>query len=392
MRISDKEFNRLKMLKALRRAEPVARTQLVELTGLASATITALTSELVDQGFLIEEKLAPNGRGRPRVQLRLNPAAAYVVSVFLFQNSVFEIALTDLRGNRVHVRHMEFVMVETLDDWIDYLASMIDTFLDDCPIPRGAIHSVGIAVPGLVNSERGMLHWLQLYPPGHFPIRDVMQRRLGIPVFVENTNDVIARAEHWFGEDPGQDNFSMVVVGLGLGFAQYADGTMVRGGHGANAEFGHLKIAVLDGPTCYCGGQGCLAMYCGTYGIVAQLAQIEAIEIDGLQKIDSILADFADRARAGDRAVQQVFDRAATYLGIALANHINLADPQRLLVRSSNQTWIDMMEAPTRQALEANTVPALRGRAFIEFKCEQEAACSYGAAALVLEHLYRQPS
>jgi len=65
MRISDYEWNRLQVLKAIRRSEPVARTDLVKMTGLAGGTITQLTADFVRRGVIMEEKAAPGAPGRP---------------------------------------------------------------------------------------------------------------------------------------------------------------------------------------------------------------------------------------------------------------------------------------------------------------------------------------
>jgi predicted transcriptional regulator len=83
MRISDQEANRSLMLKAIRREEPVARTELTRLTGLASATVTEIVGDLVRRKIVLEAKGTVVGRGRPRMQLLLNPDAAYVLSGYL---------------------------------------------------------------------------------------------------------------------------------------------------------------------------------------------------------------------------------------------------------------------------------------------------------------------
>src|ERR1700733_3272875 len=101
MRISDYEFNRMRLLKAIRRAEPVARTDLAKITGLASGTITQLTADLVRRKILIEGKPAQKSFGRPRVELQINARAAHVVSVFAASYGSYVIEIVVLRGDVV---------------------------------------------------------------------------------------------------------------------------------------------------------------------------------------------------------------------------------------------------------------------------------------------------
>src|SRR5689334_19505080 len=101
MRISDSELNRLEVLKAIRRAEPVARTDLVKLTGLASGTISQLTAEFVRRGVVVAEKASGPALGRPRIGLRMNAAAGYVLSVFHRSHAAATIEIVDLRGDPV---------------------------------------------------------------------------------------------------------------------------------------------------------------------------------------------------------------------------------------------------------------------------------------------------
>lgn len=101
------------------------------------------------------------------------------------------------------------------------------------------------------------------------------------------------------------------------------------------------------------------------------------------------LQAFAQDARAGDRVAQEVFDFAGASLGVAAANHINVFDPARLLLLVQDATFSQMIEGPFRAALAESTHTALRGRVPVHIRASEEMAFAKGAAALVLERMYR---
>ncbi len=391
MRISDHESNRLSLLKAIRRAEPVARTELVQLTGLAAGTISELTADLLQSQILIEQRASTSGSGRPRMQLRLNPDAAYVAGAMLLPLAGLDIGIVNLRGDRLYSQRLRPNYAANLDDLAGQLAGLIDQVIAESPFGKESIHSVGVGLPALVDSTEGTLHWLQTYPLGPFPMADVMAQTLGLPVQIDSDTNIVARAEHWFGDDRQLDDFCLVTLGLGCGLAQYADGMLWSGSSGLNPEFSHTKVVYENGRHCTCGATGCLVTYCGLYGIVSQICEARGIGMPDLHHIDAMFDEFAQEARLAEPAASEVFARAGQFLGTAMANHVNFWNPKRIIILCANEALSGMMAAPFRAALQHNTLPAFGGQAAIEFRVAGEERYSKGAAALVLEQLYRVP-
>lgn len=386
MRISDQEANRLKVLRAIRRAEPVARTELVQLTGLPGWAISDLVGDLIQRDLLMEEKAPAVGRGRPRLQLRINPAGALVVGVMMAHVLTVEIA--NLRGDTLFGRTFELTYGPA-EPLVQLIAASVISTIAESPFEKDAIHSVGVSIPGVVDSLHGVLHWLPDLQGGPVPLADMLSRRLELPVFLDSTGNVFTRAEHWFGDDRQVDDFTMIYVGFGIGFGQYVDGVLRTGDHGLNPEFGHIKVGARDGPPCYCGARGCLWQYASIAGIVEQIcARRTQPTPPPLEPLMDAFRQFAAEARAGEPVAQEVFEAAGATLGVAVANHVNVRDPSRILVVVQDAALLGVFEAPFRAALHANTLEAMRERAPVHFKVNDDIASSKGAAALVLEQLY----
>ena len=392
MRINDQEANRLRVLKAIRRAEPVARTDLVKLTGLASGTITEITGELLQRNLLLEVKSSGGGPGRPRMQLLLNPDAAYVAGAFITYDGSLTVEVSNARGERLFGRTCPIAEAPDLASLVDQYSTLIDEVLRDSPIPRSKITSVGLALPGTVDSIRGDLLFLPTFSAEPFAVAELIGRRLQLPVIVDNHVDTMARAEHWFGEDRQVDDFSLFVAGATIGFSRYLDGALHVGAHGVNSEVAHVKFGPLDGPLCFCGEAGCLDTLASGYGAVLRVCESRGLASPSIGEVRGLHSMFAREARAGDRVAKEAFDRAGRYLGIAVANHINMSDPPRVLVVALDADFGDLVAASFHASLQRNTFAPLRGRVPVQFKVSEGARYAHGTAALVLERLYRQPT
>lgn len=389
MRISDAEFNRLQVLKTIRRAEPVARTDIVKLTGLAGGTISQLTADFIRRDIVVEEKSSTNTFGRPRMELRINAGAGHVLSVVPFGHRRVSIEIVNLKGDAIFACENAMERVNTLEEWVRHLATLIDEAIIGSPVSKSQIQRIGLVIHGVVDNVRGVVHWLTIFPDRDVPVAAIMEKQLQIPVVIDSEANVIARAEHWFGEENQLDNFSVIVVDQGLNCAHYVDGLLWRGAHGINPEFGHTKVVVGEGRRCYCGGTGCLVSYAGIFGIMSRLIELRGARMPAPNKMIAAFRQFAAQARDGDEQLQEVFRTAGQMLGAATANLINGQDPGRILVVTFESELIPMISPAFMSSLKANTLHALSGRTDVQFRHIDVEHYRKGSAALALEQIYR---
>jgi predicted NBD/HSP70 family sugar kinase len=298
--------------------------------------------------------------------------------------------IVNLKGELVSSSSGRLKHAPTLDDWAQQIAELIDAAIIAGPLARSEIHRVGVALTALVDSASGVMHWLATYPVRPTPVAAILEKRLGLPVVVDNNTNVIARAEHWFGAAQ-HDDFSIVALGLGVGLARFTDGSLWTGTHGLNPEFGHVKVSFNGGRACVCGAHGCLTMYAGMYGMVDQVCERRGIELPTLLKIVAAFHEFAADARSGKPDVREVFELAGAMLGTAVANHINENDPGRVIMLAFDPLLSEAIGGSFEQALQANVMHVLKARTAIEWRVADESDFRKGAAALVLERIYQLP-
>jgi transcriptional regulator of PTS gene len=389
MRMNEKEANRLHVLKMIRRHEPVARTDLTRITGLAQATITAIVGDFVRLGYLAEEKAPLATGGRPRIALRLNPDAAYVVGALLAEDGTMLVEVANLRGDTLNRHVSPIAWRQTLDAYVAQMADIVRDGIARSAVDPAAIHSIGLALPALIDSESGIVNWFPAFPPDPIPLAAILQERLGLPVRIEHAADVIARAEHWFGDDLQMQDFSLLMLDLGMGFSRYVDGQVRAGAHGLNSELAHVKMVLDDGPACVCGARGCLTAFASVIGIVTRIAAIRGEARPRIKAVRGLFRDYARAALAGDGDARAIFDQGGRCLGLAVANHINVSDPARVMILVREPLLRELIAPAFDAALAANVLPPFAERVPVAFRAWTDAHSSRGAAALVLERLYR---
>jgi glucokinase len=149
------------------------------------------------------------------------------------------------------------------------------------------------------------------------PLRDELERRFDIPVFVDNDANVAALAE---AEEISARNLLMLTLGTGVGGGVVIDGRIFRGASGRGAELGHMVIEA-DGLKCpgrTCPNYGCIEAYCSGSAL-ERAAGMSGREVE-------------KRARAGDAAAQGHLDNLGRWLGVGISNFVNMFEPENIVI------------------------------------------------------------
>jgi predicted NBD/HSP70 family sugar kinase len=390
-----REINRFHVLDGIRRFEPVSRTELVERTRLSRGTVSGIVGELLAEG-LVKEGDSPGregGRGRPRIQLRMNPDAAFVVGVKVSMHQI-GITVTNLRADPLAALRLP-IRPGRLGP--EAVAAMLEegvrAAVDRAGLAIGQIRGVGVGLPGFIDSRSGLSHWSPILGEAPVPFAAMLQARLGPPVVIQNDANLVAMAERWFGHGQEVDDFVVVTLEAGVGMGLYLGGELRQGFHGVGSEFGHTKLCVGGGPPCRCGQSGCLEAYAGAYAI-ARAARAR-LGLEGqLQdvELDAELHRLAALARGGDAGVRAVFEEAGARLGLGVANLMNLLDPAKVIVSGAVIHAADLFVPALTAAVAANVHRGVRGRCEVVVQEWGDDVWARGAASLILDGLYRAPA
>ena len=214
------------------------------------------------------------------------------------------------------------------DHVIGEMCDAIQHLSDRCR-SGGAFLGAGIGVPGIIDVENGMMRKSANLPGWiDYPVRDVIERRLGVRVFLDNDAKVAALGEKWLGAGRNADNMVMITLGTGIGGAIVLNGKIFYGMSGMAGEFGHVTVEP-DGVPCGCGNHGCAERYASATAVV-RMAR-EAIAAGRAPALAKAAADanfgahsVYDLAMQGDDPARNIFRRFGQALGMLLADLVNV--------------------------------------------------------------------
>ena len=150
------------------------------------------------------------------------------------------------------------------------------------------IQGIGIGLPGLVDTPRGVVRFLPNIPGWqNVPLKKDLEKKLAIPVFLENDVNLIALGEWRYGAGRDVRNMVCMTLGTGVGSGLILDGQLYRGPGFAAGELGHMPLNE-QGPSCGCGGYGCLESYVGNKHLVARAQAIMGRKEVTLEKMNAL--------------------------------------------------------------------------------------------------------
>lgn len=184
---------------------------------------------------------------------------------------------------------------------------------------------VGIGIPGMLDVPRKRVVLAPNLDWRNVELKDSLERRLGLPVFLENDANAAALGEAWLGGARNSRSFMLVTIGTGIGSGLVLDGKIFKGDNGLAAELGHMTI-MPGGPVCSCGKRGCLETLVSATAIL-KLAQERGVVPKGAQAKDVL-----ELAHQGSKEAVAVVSQAMEYLAVGLKNTVVLLDLQLILI------------------------------------------------------------
>jgi glucokinase-like ROK family protein len=362
-----KSHNMRAILLALLHHQHVSRVDLARLTGLSTTTITNLIAELLEHGIVIEEGTEllqrRRGAGRPRRALRLVPEARYAIGIHVGVGKI-RVAVTDLRARILCHQSFDHPLDKSAEAVLAETAELVKQVIAECEIPGQNAIGVGVGASGLVNPETGT----NLMAPNlgwrNVPIQTWLTEQLGLPVCVENNVRAMALGEAMFGAAQDVRVLAFVYARIGVGAGFVVDGQLFRGSGAGAGEIGHTIIIPDNGDLCRCGNTGCLETLVSEPAIMKLAGQLVEQNQQGFlasslrQTETATLEQVFAAARAGDRPTQMMLQERARYMGIALANLVNILNPELILLggvfAQGQDLLLPTVEATMRQRAFGN--------------------------------------
>ncbi|MCV2864871.1 ROK family transcriptional regulator [Albidovulum sediminicola] len=363
------------------------RVQVAKELGISPASVTTLTSELIEAGYL-EEVAVPrepgdSGRGRPPVALGVRADAHHVVGVKL-SDSFHTAVVVDFAGTVVASEAVQVQPgLQAPETLIDACHALILSVVAKAGVAMACISAIGVGVPGFVDSARGRIFWSPILREQDYPLAEAISVRAGLPVMLDNDANLVALAELWYGAGREIADFAVVTIEHGVGMGMVINHRLYRGSQGLGMELGHTKVQ-LDGALCRCGQRGCLEAYVADYALAREATTALNWMHKAGQPMHVLIESLYDHAKAGNAAARSIFRRAGRYLAVGLANVVNLFDPALIILSGDRMRYDYLYAADTLSEMEKLVLNTGRPTPPIEVHAWGDLLWAHGAAALAL--------
>lgn len=393
-----KKLNRMRIVNMIKEHEPISRQQLAEQTGLTASAITGIIHELIDMNFVKEIGLGESHGGRKPIKLKFNCKAGYVLGIEMTHHeTVFAIADLKNQPNKVHSVAIDMATPQT---GVPLLVAEIKQLINQEEHSKMNFMAVGIAFPGMLHVNEGIVkRAINLGPEwNEYPLQEVLEAKLGVPVVIENNAKAAALAEKWFGDGTAYENLAYINMGEGISTGILVEGAILQGARGYAGQIGHM---VLDenGPLCNCGNRGCLEAICACPALIRKVKdELPLIaKTDPLVKIleekgDIRFLDIVQAAAVDGSYAQELFRQVGKNIGLVMVNMINLYNPDGIFIGGkmavAGPLFIDVVKA----VVSKRALPEVASSTVIGISSLGADTGVIGACALVLQQLLQSPT
>jgi predicted NBD/HSP70 family sugar kinase len=363
------------------------RVQVAKELGVSPASVTTLTSELIEM-CLLEEVAVPRepgdtGRGRPPVALGVRADAHFVAGVKL-SDSFHTAVVVDFAGTVIASEAVQVQPgLQAPAAVVDACHALLERVAAKAGLPIGRLSAIGVGVPGFVDSAAGRVFWSPILGERDFPLAEAISARTGLPVMLDNDANLVALAELWYGAGRQIADFAVVTIEHGVGMGVVINHRLYRGAQGLGMELGHTKVQ-LDGALCRCGQRGCLEAYVADYALAREATTALNWMHKAGQPMQVLIESLYDHAKAGNAAARSIFRRAGRYLAVGLANVVNLFDPALIILSGERMRYDYLYAADTLAEMDKLVLNTGRPTPPIEVHAWGDLLWAHGAAALAL--------
>ncbi len=391
-----RKMNRSVILAVFRTHKTLSRAKLASETGLNPSTVSSIVGELIDENLIRETNLVQSSTGRPGMLLELNPEGGCAIGVEINVDYI-EIIVSDFAANILwrekQASAPENGQQETMKQVVR-LAKKASAFV---AARNCRLLGVGVGVPGLVEVTSGLLriapnlHWVDV------PVQVALKQEFDCPIYVENEANVAALGEYYFGAAQNVKDFIYLSAGVGLGSGIIMGGKLFQGMFGYAGEAGHMTLDV-KGEICGCGKRGCWETFVGPRAVVQRVQRSLAsgtksivTDIAGGDISKIAIGDVLQAAQKGDQLAIDAFQQVAFYLGIGIANLVNLFDVEVVVLGGALNTASPLILKEVERVAFENILAPGRERFRIIPSAHGTDACIMGAIALVLDDFLQDP-
>ena len=269
-----------------------------------------------------------------------------------------EAAVVDKNGTILSSKRILTLGEDGPEKVLKRMCTLINEVVTEAKLNLESISGIGMGVPGAVDHSKGNIYFLTNLPGWtDFPIKDFLTSKYNMTVVLNNDANAAALAEYTFGNGAGTKHIIYLTVSTGIGGGLIVNGALFNGAWGAAGEVGHIVLD-MDGDECNCGNRGCWETISSgsaiAKGVINRIKAGEKSKVTELAPLDDIKAEHVFIARAmGDIVSIEVTDRAMDFLGLGIANLVNVINPEKVIIGGGVAKVGDLLFSRVRERVKS---------------------------------------
>lgn len=335
---------------------PISRIELSRRAQLAPASITKIVREMLEAHLVQETEFQEIGsRGRPAVGLILDTIAWHYLSVRISKGEI-TLALRDLSSELVVEDQLPLVQ-EASEPLLARIINEVDQFFIRYQHKLERLTAIAITLPGIINTQDGIVHRMPFYQVVDMPLGPELEKRTGLPVFIQHDICAWTMAESLFGASRGAQDVIHVVIDHNVGAGVITGGRLLHNGSSKLVEIGHTQVDPY-GKQCYCGNHGCLETVASISSILTLAEQRMQSSQSSMLHHQPLTVDWlCDAALAGDQLARDIIIGVGNSVGRIVAVMVNLFNPQKILIGSPLNRAADILYPAMTACIRQQSLP-----------------------------------
>jgi len=344
---------------------PISRIELSRLAQLAPASITKIVREMLEAHLVQETEFQDIGsRGRPATGLILDTVGWHYLSVRISKGDI-TLALRDLSSALVTEEQLPLPQ-EDSEPLLTRIINHIDQFFIRHQHKLERLTAIAITLPGIINTQTGIVHRMPFYPVVDMQLGPELEKRTGLPIFIQHDICAWTMAESLFGASRGARDVIHVVIDHNVGAGVITGGRLLHNGNSTLVEIGHTQVDPY-GKQCYCGNHGCLETVASISSILTQAEQRMPSSPNSRLHHQPLSIDaLCDAACQGDQLATDIIIGVGNSVGRIVAVMVNLFNPQKILIGSPLNRASEILYPAIAACIRQQSLPAYSSQIAVE--------------------------
>lgn len=368
---------------------PISRAELLEKTKMKQTKLAGMIEELLNNKFIYENGFGESAGGRPPVLYQIEPKCSYIIGVYISRLET-RVVLIDLQFNIIDLEVVVMTSMHTPMIVISKVKQTINNLLEKYTISIHQLLGIGIGSSGSLQREKGIIRRPEFFfAPGwgEIPIVDILAESFPIKIMLEFAVNTAVLGEYRYSSLPF-NHILYCMSGLALGCGVITNGELVYSEKFDDVMgYGHMIIDA-DGRLCSCGKRGCLISYTSPYAILEELTQKDPLldwEEADKEKVD--IDHIIEFLKQGDSQTEEIVLKSAYYLGIGVANMVNLLHSEYIilngpLIHEYPHYYEEVIESALHHLYKKEGIKFSKGSL-------KENAAAVGSAILVFDNFFQ---